>query len=63
MVCIMAQTYKSESIYSVGYSSTLGVVGVDAGNAVTPSTGPLRPTNGTCPTTVDVTKAPFRRFI
>ena len=54
-----AQTYKSESIYYVGYSSTLGVVGVDAGNAVTPSTGPLRPTTGACPTTVDVTKAPF----
>jgi len=36
----VAETYKSESIYSVGYSSTLGVVGVDAGNAVTPSTGP-----------------------
>ena len=55
MVCIMAQTYKSESIYSVGYSSTyksesiysvgysstLCVIGVDAGNAVTPSTGPI----------------------
>ena len=39
-VCIRAETYKSESIYSVGYSSTLCVIGVDAGNAVTPSTGP-----------------------
>ena len=36
-----AETYKSESISSVGYSCTLCVIGVDAGNAVTPSTGPL----------------------
>ena len=55
---IRAQTYKSESIYSVGYSSTLGVVGVDAGNAVTPSTGSAMSQLLARPTTGKITIAP-----
>jgi len=35
------------------------MIGVDAGNAVTPVRAPFDPWPGTCPTTVDITKAQF----
>ena len=41
------------------YSFTLGVVGVDAGNAVTPSTGPHFPPTCKCSATGYITMAAF----
>jgi len=42
-----------------GCHSSIGVIGVDAGNAVTPSTGPPMSQLSACPTTGDITVGTF----